>query len=447
MEEMGGEGFFAVFHPEDLALFRQTWESAFASGEKFEGEWRVRRADGEYRWFLVRSTPQESAEGQITRWYGTHIEIEERHRAEQALIQAQSEVAHLSRTLGMGELAASIMHEVSQPITAVVTHSYACREWLHSQPANLEKASATAEKIVQESVRASAVVARVRALFQKEPPLKERLDINQMIQNVVRLLRDEAIRRDVLMHVDLGGNLPQVEADRVQIEQVLVNLAINGMDAMSEIDGARELLISSKCFDPQEILVSVEDCGAGLEPETAAKIFDPVLHDKASRHRHGARDQPVDHRSARRTVMGDPASVRRGGFPVYNSGANMSGPFEKQSSTVYVVDDDESIREAISNLLESVGIRSEHFASTEEFLRSGRTGASGLPGARCALAGNDRGRVPAGTDPPQHSHADHFHDRAWRHSHGPQGDEGRRDRIPDQAVSKRGIAERDPTGI
>jgi C4-dicarboxylate-specific signal transduction histidine kinase len=172
------------------------------------------------------------------------------------------------------------MHEVSQPITAVVTHSYACREWLHSQPANLEKASATAEKIVQESVRASAVIARVRALFQKEPPLKERLDINQMIQNIVRLLRDEAIRRDILMHVDLAGNLPQVEADRVQIEQVLVNLALNGMDAMSEIDGARELLISSKCFDPQEILVSVEDCGAGLEPETAAKIFDPFFTTK-----------------------------------------------------------------------------------------------------------------------------------------------------------------------
>ena len=280
VEEMQQHGFLRVLHPEDLALFRHTWERAFAAGAKFEGEWRILGADGSYRWFLVRGMPQESLQGGIARWYGTNIEIEERRRVEQALIQAQSEVAHLSRTLGMGELAASIMHEISQPLTAVVTHSYACREWLRSEPANLEKAFSTAEKIVEESTRASSVVARVRALFQKEPPFKERLDFNEVIQGVVWLLRDEAIRRDVLIRTDLSRGLPSVDVDRVQMEQVLINLAMNGMDAMSRAPQPRELLIVSKNESSREILIQVEDRGAGLEPESVAKIFDPFFTTK-----------------------------------------------------------------------------------------------------------------------------------------------------------------------
>ena len=280
MEEMEGGKFFSIVHPEDLDLFREAWESAFTSARRFEGEWRVRRADGRYCWFLVRGVPQQSSEGQIVRWYGTHIEIEERRRAEQALVAAQAELAHLSRTLSMGELAAGIMHEINQPLTAVVTHAYACREWLNMAPANLEKASLTAERIVQESTRASSVVARVRALFQKEPPSKERLDINRVIHNLVRLLRDEAIRRDVNLRTDPSKNLPRVNADRVQIEQVLLNLAMNGMDAMQETGRSGELLIASSMKDAKQILIRVEDCGAGINPRIAEKIFDPFFSTK-----------------------------------------------------------------------------------------------------------------------------------------------------------------------
>jgi PAS domain S-box-containing protein len=280
MDQMCGEGFFAVLHPEDLDLFRQSWESSLAAGSKFEGEWRIRGANGQYRWFLVRGVPQESSDSQIARWYGTHVEIEERHRAEQALIAAQAELSRLARTLSMGELAAGIMHEINQPLTAVVTHAYACREWLNTDPANLEKAASTADRIVQESTRASAVVSRVRALFRKEAPAKERLDINQVIRNLVRLVRDEAIRRDVRIRTELAKNLPEVEVDRVQIEQVLLNLAINGMDAMAGVESSRELLIVSTAHDGKEILVRVEDCGAGVNPEIAVKIFDPFFSTK-----------------------------------------------------------------------------------------------------------------------------------------------------------------------
>jgi PAS domain S-box-containing protein len=276
-----GEAFFNILHPVDERVFRQVWRSALEEGNKFEVEVRVLGADGAYRWFLIRSVPQRSIEGEIARWYGIHIDIEQQHRAQQGLIVAQDELLRLSRTLSMGELAASIAHELNQPLTAVVTHAYACREWLRADPANLEKAALTADKIVQESTRAGAVVARVRALFRKDAPIRESTDLNHLILDLVRLLRDEAIRRDVLIKLALAEDLPQVELDPVQIQQVLLNLAMNGMDAMADTAAPRELTIRSEKQTDAEIRVTVEDCGNGLIPEAAARMFEPFFSNKA----------------------------------------------------------------------------------------------------------------------------------------------------------------------
>ncbi len=196
-EVLRGEAFFNVVHPEDKPLFRQGWQEALTSGDRFEIEARVRGGDGAYRWFLVRSIPQRSEEGQIARWYGIRLDIEQQHRAQQSLLQAQDDFTRLLRSLSMAEMAASIAHELNQPLTAVVTHAYACREWLRAKPANLEKVSETAEKIIQESMRASIVVKRVRALFRKEAPVRELTSMNRLIRELARLVRDEAIRRDV----------------------------------------------------------------------------------------------------------------------------------------------------------------------------------------------------------------------------------------------------------
>lgn len=275
-----GDAFFNFLHPVDERLFRQTWSSALAEGRKFEVEVRVLGADGAYRWFLIRSTPQHSADGQIAQWYGIHIDIEQQYRAQQGLIVAQDELSRLSRTLSLGELAASIAHELNQPLTAVVTHSYACREWLHAKPANIDKATSTAEKIVQESTRAAAVVARVRALFRKDATIRESTDLNSLITSLVRLLRDETIRRNTSIKLVLAQDLPKVELDPIQIQQVLLNLVTNGMDAMEEISGSRQLIIRSKRQAEDEILVSVEDRGPGLTPETAARMFEPFFSTK-----------------------------------------------------------------------------------------------------------------------------------------------------------------------
>jgi C4-dicarboxylate-specific signal transduction histidine kinase len=214
------------------------------------------------------------------RWYGTHIDTEERRRAEQSLIQAQTELSNLSHRLGMGELAASIAHELNQPLTAVVTNAYACHEWLQATPPNLDRASTTAHRIVQESKRASEVVARVRALFRKEIDSRGSVDLNQLIQDLVRLLHDDAIRRGVSIHVDLESSLPRAAVDPVQIQQVLLNLATNGMDAMMSQQSPRELTISSRKAGDDAIRIRVRDTGAGLDPAIAGKIFDPFFTTK-----------------------------------------------------------------------------------------------------------------------------------------------------------------------
>ena len=280
VETLPGEEFFNVIHPEDRPLFRQGWQAALASAGMFEIEARVRGADGIYRWFLVRSIPQRSEDGEIARWYGIHIDIEQQRSAQQSLVQAQDDLTRLLRTLSMAEMAASIAHELNQPLTAVVTHAYACREWLQSEPANLEKASATAEKIVQESTRASVVVSRVRALFRKEAQVRELASINRLIRELARLLRDEAIRRDVSIRLELTDDLPQLEMDPVQIQQVLLNLAINGMDAMTRVAAPRELIIRSKKHGDGEILVVVEDHGSGIAPAIASRMFEPFFSTK-----------------------------------------------------------------------------------------------------------------------------------------------------------------------
>lgn len=279
-ESLKAEAFFDVIHPEDKPLFRQGWQTALAMGDRFEIEARVRGADYIYRWFLVRSIPQRSEDGRIARWYGIHIDIEEQRRAQQSLTLAQEDLSRLSHTLSMAEMAASIAHELNQPLTAVVTHAYACRQWLQSNPANLDKAFSTADKIVKESTRASAVVKRVRALFRKESKERELTSMNQLIQEMARLMRDEAIRRDMSIRLELANDLPQLEMDPVQIQQVILNLATNGMDAMTQVARPRELIIRTEKYGDGGVLVAVEDHGSGIASEIAARMFEPFFSTK-----------------------------------------------------------------------------------------------------------------------------------------------------------------------
>jgi len=196
------------------------------------------------------------------------------------LMKTQAELTHLSQILSMGELTASIAHEINQPLTAVVTHGHACIEWLSANPPNLEKTRQTVERIIQDGTRAGAVLARIRALFKKEAPAKDWFLMNEVIHELTVFLRDEALRRRISIRTDLVPGLPKIKADRVQLQQVVLNLMINGMDAVADVTGRpRELLISAREQD-NELLVRVEDSGIGLDSETLEKIFQPFFTTK-----------------------------------------------------------------------------------------------------------------------------------------------------------------------
>jgi signal transduction histidine kinase len=209
-----------------------------------------------------------------------HLEARVSERTAE-LLKTQTELGRLSQVLSMGELTASIAHEVNQPLTAVVTHGHACLQWLSADPPNLAKTRQTVERIIRDGNRAGSVITRIRALFKKEAPAKDWLDINEVVHELTTFLRDEAVRRGISMRTDLVPGLPQIKGDRVQLQQVILNLVMNGMDAMVNTTAHRkELLISARANEAAEILVRVEDSGTGLDPDTAEKIFTPFYTTK-----------------------------------------------------------------------------------------------------------------------------------------------------------------------
>jgi PAS domain S-box-containing protein len=288
-EYMGGseeslleDRLFDAIHPQDADLVRGAWTDARYSGKPFEVQARVRNASSGYRWFLIRAFPQRSDDGDIGRWYGLHIDIEERQREQQLLIRRQESLSRLSRTLSMSEVAASIAHELNQPMTAVVTHAYACLEWAKADPPNVEKVRATAEKIVQEGTRAGSVARRVRSLFSDDEPIRTEADLNQIIEDSAHLLRDDAIREGVKIHLQLSEELPKVMIDPIQVQQVIINLAKNAIEAMSQVSCERILSIATEAAPSptREIMVKVSDTGPGIQPEIMVDMFEPFFSTK-----------------------------------------------------------------------------------------------------------------------------------------------------------------------
>lgn len=279
-KDLKDEAFFSVLHPEDAVLFRQGWDAARNSGGRFEVQIRIRGANGHYRWFLVRGVPQRATSGEILRWYGVHIDVEDQHRSQERLLSAHDDLSRFRRTTSMAEMAASIAHQLNQPLTALVTHASACRRWLHTDPPNVARATAAADKVVDESSRAADVVSRVRSLFSKSDYVREPTDLNELIEDLAGLLREDAIRNGISIKLSLARGIPKLEADAVQIQQVMLNLAINSMEAMFPVQGPRVLEIATALSSPQEVLVSVKDSGPGIAESVRARVFEPFFTTK-----------------------------------------------------------------------------------------------------------------------------------------------------------------------
>ena len=207
-------------------------------------------------------------------------QVTERKQAEEALRQAQADLTHANRVSSMGELTASLAHEVNQPIAAAITDANTCLRWLSRDQPDLEEARAAASRIVQDGRRAVEIVNRVRLLFQKGTLQRELVDLNETIREMMLLLHSEATKFAVLVRTELAADLPQVMGDRVQLQQVLMNLMMNSIDAMKDMDGRRELAIQSQCGEDGQVLIWVSDTGAGLPPEQEDKIFDAFFTTK-----------------------------------------------------------------------------------------------------------------------------------------------------------------------
>jgi PAS domain S-box-containing protein len=237
-----------------------------------------RRKDGTEFPVEISLSPLETAEGAVVS--AAIRDVTERTRAEDALRRANADLAHSNRVTTMGELTASLAHELNQPIAATITNANTCLRWLCRDQPDLEEARAAASRIVHDGKRAGEIVHRVRQLFRKHPEQLELVDFNEVIHEMVLLLYAEASRFAVTIRADLPADLPQIMGDRVQLQQVLMNLMMNSIDAMKDVDGTRVLTIKPQRGTNGHVLISVSDTGVGLPPELTDKIFDAFFTTK-----------------------------------------------------------------------------------------------------------------------------------------------------------------------
>ena len=412
-DEAIGHGWQTAIHPEDLPDLLDRWQFILASGEPFEIETRLRRFDGEYRWFLLRTSPMTDGSAQVVKWCGVYTDIQdlrlpendaalmrsearnaaildsaldcivtidhqgcitefnpaaertfgyrreevlgqhladviipppmreqhrqgltrylatgesrvlgrrlemtairadgsefpvelaitripldgppsftgylrditERKQAEDALCKARSELARVARVTTLGVLAASIAHEVNQPLSGIITNASTCLRMLAADPPNVDGARETARRTIRDGNRASEVITRLRALFSKKDTAIESVDLNEVAQEVLALSRSELQRNQVIMRTELAGGLPSVMGDRVQLQQVILNLLLNASDAMSHIDDRpRLLMIRTEPDQADHVRLTVQDSGAGFGPHGTDKIFEAFYTTKS----------------------------------------------------------------------------------------------------------------------------------------------------------------------
>ncbi len=267
-----------LIHPDDLPLLKKEWADAIGGGRSFQIEYRLRRADGAYRWHEGRAAALRDGGGSIIQWYGVNVDIDDRLNAENTLRLTQARFQRAAHLASLAELSASIAHEVNQPLAAVVTNGHACLRWLSADPPSLERARQSATRIIRDANAAADVVSRVRALFRQSTGGKARVDLAQLVDEVCELLSEDLAAHETFIELGLTSHLPPVLADRVQMQQVLVNLIRNGIEAMNEVKGRRVLFIGAYANGSEGVELVIRDYGLGVED--TEKIFEPFFTTK-----------------------------------------------------------------------------------------------------------------------------------------------------------------------
>ena len=268
-------------HPEDRARLAEAFERAIGDGAELELVFRIVLPDGATKYIRKIGHPVYAAVGEIVEFVGTDMDITERKRAEAEVREGERryravemELAHANRVATMGQLSASIAHEVNQPIAAAITNAHSALRWLGARPPDLEEVRQALGRIVRDGNRAGDVIGRIRDLIRKAPPRKDGLEINEAILEVIALTRGEVVKNGVSVKTQLAEGLPLIQGDRVQLQQVILNLIVNAVEAMSGVgEGSRELLISTGKAESDGVLVAVRDSGPGLAPASLERLF------------------------------------------------------------------------------------------------------------------------------------------------------------------------------
>jgi PAS domain S-box-containing protein len=278
-EELRGTRQFAshveLFHPDDRAAIKAVFQKSFARGEPLQHKGRLCRKDGEYRWIDSRFEPLRDEDGTILRWYVVNFDIDDEVRAQESLRLADERLARALRAASLSELSVSIAHELNQPLQAVVANAGAFQRWLDADPPNFDQARRVAQKIIRNADSAAQIIGRIRALFSKTESEPQPIDLNAVIREVCNLLGDRLASSSVKLNLDLDHSLPATAADHVQMEQVVLNLVRNGIEAMQDVSSnLRSLRIVSRRRNEGTVEVEVRDSGPGLSnPERVFEAF------------------------------------------------------------------------------------------------------------------------------------------------------------------------------
>ena len=282
LEQELGDGWAEGVHADDLQRCLGTYVQAFHAREKFSMEYRLRRHDGEYRWIWDIGVPRFTPGGRFEGYIGSCTDVTERKRLEEEFLRQRDELTHVARVTTMGEMTASLAHDLNQPLGAILSNAEAAELLLAAEPPAIEEVRAILSDIAKDGRRGAQVIRRMRVLFRKEALELQPQDLNDLIQDVVRLAESEARTRDVTVALDLDPILPSVRGDRIHLQQAVLNLMLNGMEAMTKFPPAeRSLVVRTRSAGLQTVEVEVEDRGAGIPEEILPRIFEPFYTTKA----------------------------------------------------------------------------------------------------------------------------------------------------------------------
>jgi len=271
------EAWMTAIHPDDRDAASRAFREGVRNGQGFSFETRSLCArDGTYRWHLQQAVVLRDAESNVLRFVGTTTDIHEQKQAEEALTRARAQLAHVSRVTSLGVLTASITHEVNQPLSGILTNAGTCLRMLNSDPPNIEGARETARRSIRDANRASDVITRLRALFRKKEVAGDWVDIRDAAKEVIALSLSELNSYGVTLRDEFADDLPLVKGDRVQLQQVILNLIRNAAEAMTTVTGRpREMLVKTQLDEEGQVRLTVRDCGVGIDPEIVDHLFDP----------------------------------------------------------------------------------------------------------------------------------------------------------------------------